>query len=365
MQVKVFHSFDVLRIVAASLVVFSHSFIIAEGVETNEPAQRLVGEILGIYGVFIFFMLSGFMVSDSAVRTGDLLRFAIKRAARIVPLFVICNVFVLAFVCPPFADQGAISLLSHRSAWSELAKVLTFRTDVFYLPQVSFYAPMEGDPYLQHVANGVLWTIRLELTCYIFVAVLWASGVLERAGGAIAIATIVLLLYLATRTDNGFVQGLALCAPSFAAGMVMRDLAKRHRPTSGPAFVCVAALVLLALGWRYLGAAPPWDRVGAVIFPLLMLYPLLYLGLLEWPWLKRVRSFGDPSYGVYLWGWPIQQVLRSIIGAGWSGYGFAALCLPIALGVGYISWFVVERPVLSRARELRRIPADGARVGEV
>jgi peptidoglycan/LPS O-acetylase OafA/YrhL len=343
--------------------VFSHSFVIAEGAEINEPVQKLVDEILGIYGVFVFFMLSGFMVSDSAARTGDLLRFSIKRAARILPLFVVCNVLVVALICPLFADEGAISFLMRRSTWSELARVLTFRTDVFYLPDVSFYPPMEASPNLEHVANGVLWTIRLEITCYIFVALVWATGLLERAGAALAVLAIALLLYLATRTDNGFVQGLALCAPSFAAGMVMRELAKLHRPTWGPALACVVALVLLALGWRFLDGAPAWDRAGSILFPVLMTYPLLYCGFLEWPWLSKVRALGDPSYGMYLWGWPMQQVLRSMIGAGWSGYAFAALCVPIALGLGYVSWFVVERPVLARARRPRRMiattPAQG------
>jgi peptidoglycan/LPS O-acetylase OafA/YrhL len=60
---------------------------------------------------------------------------------------------------------------------------------------------------------------------------------------------------------------------------------------------------------------------------------------------------------MYLWGWPIQQVLRSVAGGGWSGYAFAALCVPIALGMGYLSWFVLERPVLSLARGPRRVGA--------
>ena len=106
-QLRIVHSFDLLRIVAASLVVFSHSFIIAEGVEAHEPAQKLVGEILGVYGVFVFFMLSGYMVSESAARTGDLFRFVLKRAARILPLFVACNLAIVVLICPLFAEHGA------------------------------------------------------------------------------------------------------------------------------------------------------------------------------------------------------------------------------------------------------------------
>lgn len=351
---RVLHSFDLLRILAACVVVFSHSFLIAEGVEANEPSQRLVGEILGVYGVFVFFMLSGFMVSESAARTGDLVQYTLKRAARILPLFVVCNVVVVAFVCPLFANEGALAFLSQRSTWSELAKVLTFRSAGLYLPDVTFYAAMEGNPYLQHTVNGVLWTIRLEIACYVFVALLWALRVLDRGGAVIAVMAIPVLLFLTTHTDSGFVHGLAFCAPSFAAGMVMRAFAKRHRPSLGVTFGSFAVLVVIAFGWRYLDGAPPWDRAGTILFPLLMICPLLYLGLLEWPWLKQVRAFGDPSYGVYLWGWPIQQVLRSLTGAGWSGYAFAALCVPIALAIGYASWHLLERPVLNFARKQRR-----------
>src|SRR5262249_32074626 len=79
-----YSNFDFIRVVAAASVIFSHSFLIAEGTEKDEPFERLFGghNILGIYGVFIFFIISGFLVTQSAYRSGSLSRFVWKRFLR-------------------------------------------------------------------------------------------------------------------------------------------------------------------------------------------------------------------------------------------------------------------------------------------
>jgi peptidoglycan/LPS O-acetylase OafA/YrhL len=78
---------DFIRLVAASAVIFSHSFLIAEGSEQNEPLARLLGErnILGIYGVFVFFIMSGFFVAASAPSSASPGHFLWKRFLRIFP----------------------------------------------------------------------------------------------------------------------------------------------------------------------------------------------------------------------------------------------------------------------------------------
>ena len=85
------NNFDALRLLAAMSVMFSHSFLIAEGTQKHEWLIRLTGNqsILGLTGVFVFFAISGFLVTQSFEQTGDPLRFVAKRALRIFPgLFV-------------------------------------------------------------------------------------------------------------------------------------------------------------------------------------------------------------------------------------------------------------------------------------
>ncbi len=100
------NNFDALRLVAAVSVVFSHSFLIAEGTQDHEPLIWLTGNqsILGLVGVFVFFAISGFLVTQSFEETGDAWRFLAKRALRIFPgLFVatLLSAFVLAPSSPP------------------------------------------------------------------------------------------------------------------------------------------------------------------------------------------------------------------------------------------------------------------------
>jgi len=102
------NNFDALRLVAAASVVFSHSFLIADGTQDHEPLIWLTGNqsILGLVGVFVFFAISGFLVTQSFEETGDAWRFLAKRALRIFPgLFVATS--LSAFVLAPLAVSMA------------------------------------------------------------------------------------------------------------------------------------------------------------------------------------------------------------------------------------------------------------------
>src|SRR5215467_14892991 len=108
------NNFDALRLAAAVSVVFSHSFLIAEGTQDHEWLIRLTGNqsILGLVGVFVFFAISGFLVTQSFEQTGDPWRFLAKRALRIFPgLFV--ATLLSAFVLGPLVTtlQPSVFLL--------------------------------------------------------------------------------------------------------------------------------------------------------------------------------------------------------------------------------------------------------------
>ncbi len=81
------NNFDALRLVAAASVVFSHSFLIAQGTQDHEWLILLTGNqsILGLAGVFVFFAISGFLVTQSFEQTSGASRFLAKRALRIFP----------------------------------------------------------------------------------------------------------------------------------------------------------------------------------------------------------------------------------------------------------------------------------------
>src|SRR5213083_1586898 len=91
------NNFDALRLIAALAVVFSHSFLIAEGSEANEWFVRISGNqaVLGLVGVFVFFVISGYLVTESWCRNPAPGLFAVRRTLRIYPGLVV-NILICA-----------------------------------------------------------------------------------------------------------------------------------------------------------------------------------------------------------------------------------------------------------------------------
>src|SRR5690349_8642449 len=99
-----FPGFDGVRLIAATSVVFSHAFLISTGTEREEPFIRLLGSILGLYGVYTFFIISGFLLARSLAQDASVIRFAINRALRIYP-GVVCCILITAFVIGPIGSS--------------------------------------------------------------------------------------------------------------------------------------------------------------------------------------------------------------------------------------------------------------------
>ncbi|MGH7126506.1 MAG: acyltransferase family protein, partial [Stellaceae bacterium] len=86
------NNFDALRLLAATSVIFTHAFLIAEGEQNRDPVVVLTQNqcATGLVGVFVFFAISGFLVTQSWDQTHSLPRFLAKRALRIYPGYAVC-----------------------------------------------------------------------------------------------------------------------------------------------------------------------------------------------------------------------------------------------------------------------------------
>jgi len=339
--------FNLVRVVAALAVVFSHSFAVYTGTEDQEPFQQATGEILGIYAVLVFFLLSGILITDSALNTPSPWHFAIKRARRILPAFVASNLLVVLAICPFFAKDGAQDFLTDPQTWKTLLRVLTFQDAALRFNSVEFaHETGAGYPGLWNLANGVLWTIRIELVCYVLVGVMAALRLLRPIPVLVLFALSYIALMKSALPATPFFGTLVFLLPSFAVGMYLRINVCGH---VAQGYLALSSLVTLVLSMFLMHG---WVRLEGVLFPLFFAYPLLWLGQQGRTGTLMGSDWNDPSYGIYIWGWPVQQVLASAIGPGLSPYVFAALCLLVVGFVGYVSWFVIERPFLRRKTRL-------------
>src|ERR1700751_5440519 len=343
------NNFDALRLAAAIAVIFSHSFLIAEGTQDHEWLILLTGNqcILGLTGVFIFFAISGFFVTQSFEQTPNPLHYLAKRALRVFPgLFV--ATLVSALVLGPLVTTLPLGAYLSRPEPYEyvLGNTLLDQT-VHELPGVMFV----NNPVGLEI-NGSLWTLRLEFTMYLMVLVL---GLLRLLTVPIAILLLVFgmaclhfeMLYSLEKWGWVFqlLSGWGWLVAFFAAGMVFYKLRNTRIFDGRVALLALAGLVL---------SVP--SRQFILLFPLFGCYLALWLALTPRLPVIPAARFGDLSYGIYIYGWPVEQGVIWLLGgrAGWW-QGFA-LAFPGGAGRAFLSWHLVERPALRLKPGARRSP---------
>jgi peptidoglycan/LPS O-acetylase OafA/YrhL len=326
------NNFDALRLVAAISVIFSHAFLIGEGRQDGEPLMRLTGgqTILGVVGVFIFFTISGYLVTQSFELTRSAPRFAAKRALRIYPGLLFC-LLLSGFVLGPWATSLALgAYFSDGGAYAYVASNFTMINPTRSLPGVWFTKWDAGG-----VVDGPLWTLPCELAMYIMVLVL---GIL-RALDLRVIAVLILIgmgaIWFDTASSQYF-SGSALWLLSFfASGMALYRLRD-----SG--FLNGRIALVACIG---LAASVPLNAF-ILLFPLFGSYLVIYLAFA--PWLKPFPAarYGDLSYGLYIYGWPIEQAIVRLNGGAMSWWALFAIAFPVTAIFAFLSWHLVEKRAL-------------------
>lgn len=302
------NNFDGLRLTGALLVLFSHQFALSG----REEPQVVGGASFGALGVLIFFSISGYLVGQSWLNDPNVRRFAFKRFLRIWPGLATMVVITTAVA---LLVTGTIA----RPAY--LANLLIVYVDGAFFPNNRY-----------HLMNGSLWTIQLEVLCYVCLACIGlVSGrrlplVLAVLAGVVAPAYMMLM-----GAVKPGLQMLPYFSAFFFAGAAQARTVLRGRVV---AVLCTAGLVALAQQSYGLG--------------LLLIVPAatVFIGRQSWPVLNAAGRFGDMSYGVYLWAWPVQQVGVLLLSRETWLPALLAVSLIVTGALAWLSWHLVERQAL-------------------
>ena len=349
------NNFDALRLVAAISVIFSHSFLIAEGTQNNEPLILLTGNqsILGLAGVFVFFAISGFLVTQSFEQTANPLHYLAKRALRIFPgLFIVT--LVSAFVLGPLVTTLPLgAYLSRPEPYQYVVGNTLLDQTVHELPGVSFV-----DNPVGLEINGSLWTLRCEFVMYLMVLVLGVLRLLTVRVGLFLLAFGMVCLRSNMLDEfekwGWFFQvlsGWGWLVGFFAAGMILYKL--RHTR------IFDGRIALLALAGLALSIPL---RQFILLFPIFGCYLALWLALNPRLPVIPAARFGDLSYGLYIYGWPVEEAVMWFSGGHAAWWQVFLIALPAASAMAFLSWHLVERPMLrfkpgSRRGAARYAPA--------
>jgi peptidoglycan/LPS O-acetylase OafA/YrhL len=334
-------NFLLLRMIAACAVIYGHSYAMSGIPGAADHIARLqlgTGMYAGSLAVDVFFAISGFLVTGSWLRRSDLGQFLRARILRIVPGYFACLV-LSAFVLGAIVTE--LPLRDYLLAPDTRGYVLVnlwLDSDLHWtLPGVFVHNPHPD------VVNGSLWTLPAEVRAYEYLAVFGVLGLLERRM-RFAIALIGLLAFAVAAPEKlpllGFVD-YARLVTYFVAGAVFYVF--RQRVPFGLGWL--AALTVLAVLSHKVG-------LFAYVFPLWLCYGCLWLAYGP-KFLLAYNRLGDYSYGVYLWGFPIQQVVAQQLSTP-TPTVITLFSVPIAIAFGVASWYLIERPAtrLGRARSV-------------
>ena len=357
-----FGNFDAIRIVGAVAVLYSHSYMVAEASEESELFQMLFGETFGMFFIYMFFVMSGFLITRSWFGSKGVGDYAFKRLLRLYPAYLASVAFV-ALVMGPWGYQ----MWNWRPYWTDpyvitaVVEALFFKLDheLLILPSVVLY---EDDQYMGFILNAVIWTIQVEIFMYAAIALLGVLRLLRIE----VVGLLALVGFFAHLTDtylfldlNRYVSvdrdyadllvfnwwSASWGAPGFFAGSFLYFLVRTHRLSGRIAAAFAAACVVaLLIDW---GPLLPEDASPMRFFALLCAYPVVWFGHSGAPSAGNWTRYGDLSYGLYIFGWPIQQIVRAFTGDGLTGLQFFPLCLPPALLVAYLSWHLIEKRALA------------------
>jgi peptidoglycan/LPS O-acetylase OafA/YrhL len=350
------NSIGFFRWLLAFSVIFSHAGPLAGFYGQQDLGTQISDEqSLGGVAVAGFFFFSGFLITRSRASTG-MVRYFWRRVLRIMPAFW-CALLLTAFVLGPIAwvkEQGHLSGYFGATSDSPLT----------YVPQNMFLVLNQRNiaemgtslPFAKiggYDWNGSAWTLQYEFKAYILVGVLalvgYAANRWLATVAALAIVVFNALVWSGHVSLGGFGGPLEapfghpflgdaynpmLIAP-FAFGMLVAIW-----PKLVPVHWGIALAGLAVALWTYDHGG--WNVGGQ--------YGLLYFlmwAAISWTKLQHWEKYGDFSYGVYIFAWPLMQFV-SYFGLEKAGMlAYFAVIVVATHAIAFCSWHLIEKPAMS------------------
>jgi peptidoglycan/LPS O-acetylase OafA/YrhL len=340
------NNFNLIRILGAFAVIYGHAYDLTV---VNGPAPGILGHSVHTFGLIMFFSISGFLVMKSLDQSRGLADFLVKRIARIFPgltVAILATTFVLG---PLFSSLSVAGYFADGRTYSYLQNIGLLVT--YSLPGVFESLPIAS------AVNGSLWTIPVEVACYLMLGFL-----LVRIRGKVArIVTLALVCFVLALVIERWVSDKSFFVfygtDWFVSSTIMIFFFVGAVLYLVPKSLLRLDLAILLIFCSILFSQAPLYL--SVVQPLFLTYSIVCLGTARSLLPQRFIGMGDPSYGAYLYAFPIQQVVISL-DLFTSNIGLNILLVTlISFGLGYLSWHTIERPALLGARSFLKSRVKG------
>ena len=338
------------RLLFASLVIISHVAEVADGDRHREILTKIFGTLsFGELAVTGFFIISGYLISASFLSSASIISYLRKRVVRIYPAFIVAFIICVFLVAP----LGGATHFTAKAYAHEIVRLLAL------LPPDLPAFPGSHIPVL----NGAMWTIAYEFRCYVLVIILGVTGAFKRKW-IIPSLSLLCMIFFHVLPPAQMAQLEKIPYSDLVVGGILPDLRfigiflmgstfflyrdKIHFTAAGT--IAAFFAMLIALSIRLMPDTSVAISLGFFIFGVATLSGDT--------WLTRINNDNDISYGVYLYGWPITK----LINWWWPTMDLALVGTLTFLGAcacGWLSWRIVEKPVMSLMRSRSRVGYAG------
>lgn len=342
------NSIGFLRWLLAFAVIFSHAGPIAGFYGGHDLGVQISKEqSIGGVAVAGFFFVSGFLITRSRMGKSTILRFFWRRVLRIFPAFW-AALLLTAFVLAPIAWRAT------KGTWAGFFSVQTespltyFPKNMFlFLNQRNIAEIGQNIPYYQTHGgldwNGSAWTLIYEFKGYILIGLLGLFGFLAYRWLAASVAAFLIFINFMVWSSTGNVLALSekfgniynfmFLAP-FAFGILFALFADRIRIDDR---VALAAAITAMCTYAWGG----WNIWGQFGFCYVLMWAAIRLPLTNW------EKFGDLSYGIYIFAWPIMTLAAYLGIHKWGWLPYHLIIVVVVHILAYASWHLIEAPAMS------------------
>ena len=330
------NNFDFLRFLFALLVVISHSYPLSGSSESSQWIYQVTnGQIvLAQIGLSGFFIISGYFIFQSLERSKNLLDYFKKRFLRLFPALSV--VLILSILLSPFVYNGTEPFLKNKEVYTYVP---------YNLSLYGFQSSIKGifDSNAYHAINGSLWTIRYEFSLYIALASLFFFITQKRlvSGLLFVVFAVFILFYVfgLNRFGSSSLFGFQVLhilnlGTFFIGGSLFASLGFENIKYKRLIFAISVLIFVISLYFNF------YDLVKHIVFPIVV----LLIGFIPLHFIRNFGRFGDASYGIYIYGFPIQQTLMYFFEM--KTYTLMYTSIVLSIGFGYLSWHLIEKRAL-------------------
>lgn len=323
------NNLDLIRIILATAVIFGHTFYL-NGNDSRfwiDPVRYFVKfTYSGALAVKIFFFISGMVVTNSFIQNRKPIPFITARLFRILPgLFFVIT--CTAFIFCPF-----ITTLPLKDYFANVGVYKYVVANYLLILRISIPGVFQHNFYPGNV-NGSLWSLKYELGCYLTLLVLFFAKkklVYNIIGVAILFDALVYPHFFKHFLDHS--NDSHLLPFCFTIGYLLAINADRIKVSSAVAVIFFFLLILFR------------KTANAEAFLILFCCSVTLLVCRDKNFLK-LRPKYDISYGIYLWGFFIQQIVFTIFGSIHGAIHFG-VALVLSACIAFISFRLIEQPFI-------------------